>query len=361
MNPTDLYPYYPYFLLVGISILVASGWLLSRYHKQIQRNQELIRLNEDLGYDLPDFLRQCWPLLNEAGFAGISWTLNWFGTTLSDQHGKLEGNIIEKKLEVQEISLFVNLYQAKRGWEAHHFNNALADSFFLLVRMNLWIKLGTVQGAFEQTAKMTVFLQHDVKNMVQLMSLTVDQLEKAAPGQERNLIVSLKQALPAVRDRAQHMLDALINNPGSASKVVEDNTQSLEQVLRQTAEIYELPVEIKGGAKVNIEPDRLQSIVDNLLGNYSHQARKNFRKNTDIRIELKNYDNTVVVSMVDVNGDPCLWPERLFEPFWSEHGTGRGIGLYQAKQQASAVGGDLSVNAKPDRPLQFRLSLPITH
>lgn len=356
MNPTD---FYPYLIIIGTSILVASGWLLSRYHKQIQRNQELIRLNEDLAYDLPDFLRQCWPLLNEAGFAGISWTLNWFGTTLSDRRGKLEGNVIEKKLEVQEISLFVNLYQESKSWEAHHFNNALADSFFLLVRMNLWIKLGTVQGAFEQTAKMTVFLQHDVKNMVQLMGLTVDQLEKAGPGQEKHLINSLRQALPAVRDRAQHMLDALINNPGAVAENQEGFSQQLETVLKQTADIYELPVTIVGEAAVNIEPDRLQSIVDNLLGNYSHQARKNLRRNTDLRIELKNSGGSVEVNIQDVNGDPCLWPERLFEPFWSEHGAGRGIGLYQAKQQATAVGGDLSVNAKPDRPLQFRLILPI--
>ena len=356
MNLTD---FYPYLIIIGSSILLASGWLLSRYRRQILRNQELIRLNEDLGYDLPDFLRQCWPLLSESGFAGISWTLNWFGTTLSDRQGELVGNVIEKKLEVQEISLSIDLYQAQKGWEAQHFNNALADNFFLLVRMNLWIKLGTVQGAFEQTAKMTVFLQHDVKNMVQLMSLTVDQLEKAAPGQERKLIGALKQALPAVRDRAQHMLDALVNNPGASNKVVADHSRELEQVLKQTADIYELPVKIKGGATVNIEPDRLQSIVDNLLGNYSHQARKNIRQNTDLRIDLTRIDNTVVVCMEDRNGEPCLWPERLFEPFWSEHGSGRGIGLYQAKQQAFAVGGELSVNAKPDRPLQFRLSLPV--
>lgn len=346
-------------ILIGSSILLASAWLLAKYHKQIQRSQELIRLNEDLGYDLPDFLRQCWPLLNEAGFMGISWELNWFGTTLSDEHGRLEGSLIEKKLEVQEISLFVNLYQAKKNWEAQHFNNALADNFFLLVRMNLWIKLGTVQGAFEQTAKMTVFLQHDVKNMVQLMGLTVDQLQKAVPGQERFLIESLNEALPAVRDRAQHMLDALKSNPGAVTKLEDDYSQQLEQVLKQTASIYELPVTISGEARVNIEPDRLQSIVDNLLGNYSHQARKNIRQNTDIQIKLENRADAIIVNMTDINGDPCLWPERLFEPFWSEHGSGRGIGLYQAKQQASAVGGDLSVTAKPDRPLQFILSLPL--
>lgn len=356
MNLTD---FYPYLIIVGSSILLASGWLLSKYRKQIQRNQELIRLNEDLGYDLPDFLRQCWPLLNEAGFEGISWSLDWFGTKLSDRQGEFEGSIIERTLEVQEISLVVNLYQEKKGWEAHHFNNALADSFFLLVRMNLWIKLGTVQGAFEQTAKMTVFLQHDVKNMVQLMSLTVDQLEKATPGHEEHLIDSLKLALPTVRDRAQHMLDALINNPGAGIQTETDFSQQLEQVIQQTADIYELPVKIAGEALVDIDPVRLQSILDNLLGNYSHQASKNMTQHTDLQIELNNLERTVVVSMEDRHGDPCLWPERLFEPFWSEHGTGRGIGLYQAKQQAFAVGGELSVIAKPDRPLQFRLILPI--
>lgn len=355
MNPTDLYPY---LIIIGSSILIASARLIMQYRKQLQRSQELIRLNEDLGYDLPDFLRQCWPCLKEAGFIGIYWNLDWFGTNVAEEKGELEGGTIERRFAVQEIELTIRLYQNRTGWKVNHFNNTMSDNFFLLVRMNLWIKLGTIQGAFDQTAKMSVFLKHDVKNMVQLMSLSVDQLRKTSSGQEQYLVETLKETLPAVLDRAQHMLDAL-GSPRATKRDKGDYSQPLEQVLQKTASIYELPVKVSGEALVNIEPDRLQSIIDNLFGNYSQQSRKNGRRTTDLQIKLEHNSKSLIMRLFDQNGDPCLWPERLFEPFWSEYGTGRGIGLYQAKQQAAALGGDLTVQANPDRPLCFILSLPL--
>ena len=353
MTTSDLYPY---LIIVGSSILAAAAWLLYQYRMHNLRSQELIRLNEELAYDLPDFLRQCWNSLKLGGFSGLTWTLNWFGTTVSENYGSTEGSIIEKRFEVQEISLVIRLYHGKTGWEQRYFSNALAENFFLLVRMNLWIKLGTVQGAFDQTAKMTVFLQHDMKNLLQLISLTAGQLENPAPGQEQKLLESLNAAIPAVRDRAQHMLNALINKPLDGK----NSTQQLEKVLQQTASIYELNVTVKGHATVNIQEDTLQSIVDNLLGNYSRQSRKNNQRFTDLHIDLQNKKDLVIAKIEDRNGDPCLWPERLFEPFWSEHGTGRGIGLYQARQKALSVGGELTVKAKPDKPLCFILSLPLS-
>ena len=62
---------------------------------------------------------------------------------------------------------------------------------------------------------------------------------------------------------------------------------------------------------------------------------------------------------MDPHGAPCEWPERLFEPFWSEFGRGRGIGLYQARQLAQAAGGSLVAEAVPGRPLKFTLILPV--
>ncbi len=54
---------YPYLVLIGGSILLATGWLLYRTRIQTRKVQELVKLNEALSFDLPDFLRQCWPLL----------------------------------------------------------------------------------------------------------------------------------------------------------------------------------------------------------------------------------------------------------------------------------------------------------
>ena len=57
-------------------------------------------------------------------------------------------------------------------------------------------------------------------------------------------------------------------------------------------------------------------------------------------------------------GKPVRYPERLFEPFWSEHGRGRGIGLYQSRQLVTSEGGSLEAITRDDQPLRFVLMLP---
>lgn len=345
---------YPYLIIIGSSILIAAGWLLYSYRTQILLSQKLIRLNEELNYDLPDFLRQCWPSLKESGFAGLSWSLNWFGTYVTGSNGKTEGRMIEKQFNVQEISLTVKLYLHQRSWEYRFITSALADNFFLLVRMNLWVKLGAVKSTFEQTAKMTVFLQHDVKNMAQLMKLTAEQLNNPVAGQEDKLLDSMREVIPAVRDRAEHMLNTLTNKTPDSMEA----RHQLDKLLEQTANMYELPSTITGSATVNLPRNTLQSILDNILGNFSRQANKSSSQKPDVRINVENTNDFVTVSITDNNGEPCLWPERLFEPFWSEFGSGRGIGLYQARQQAFAVGGSLTAESMSNSPLIFVLKLP---
>jgi sensor histidine kinase regulating citrate/malate metabolism len=105
------------------------------------------------------------------------------------------------------------------------------------------------------------------------------------------------------------------------------------------------------------------SIVDNVLGNYSRQARKDQnhgRPLLEISIDRigGHLGGRVRTRIRDLNGKPFPWPERLFEPFWSEHGGGRGIGLYQARQHAMSAGGYLDAQAEPDQPLVFTLTLP---
>lgn len=358
MTITELYPF---LIIVGSSILAATGWLLHQYRMQMLRTQELTHLNEQFDYDLPDFLRHCWPTLKKGGFSGMAWQLDWFGTMVGEEQGKLGGHSLEKRFDVQEISLHLRLYRERRGWEQQYFSNALAESFFLLVRMNLWIKLGTVQGTFDQTAKMTVFLKHDVKNMVQLLSLSADQLRSVQGGHEAKLLNSLREAIPAVRDRAEHMLRALGDKPAKQADLLhaQEAALPLQAVLQQTASLYDLPVHIHGEAQVPIEKERLLSIVDNLLGNYSRQARKGTGPGPELHILIDRQGDKVVTYIEDIHGKPFPWPERLFEPFWSEHGSGRGIGLYQARQQAKAAGGNLTARATPDQPLQFSLSLPL--
>jgi signal transduction histidine kinase len=351
---------YAYLIIIGSSILGAAFWLLYQYRTQLQRTQELIQLNETLHYDLPNFLRQCWPILTKGGVQGLQWELEWFGTSLESSHGQAYGDVLERLFEVQDIKLRIRLYHMKRGWERRYFSLAQAENFCLLLRMNLWIKLGSVQGAFEQTAKMTVFFKHDVKNMVQLLSLSAEQLHNTPTEHEPRLLENLRAAIPAVLDRAERMLRALNEQAPRRQKqpeLLDEPTFALETILAQTAALYDLPVTIEGHAKVVTDRDRLLSIVDNLLGNYSRLARTSNQR-PHLLIAIVRDNNKVVTCIEDRLGNPFAWPERLFEPFWSEHGDGRGIGLYQSRQQALAAGGDLSASAEPNKPLRFYLSLP---
>jgi signal transduction histidine kinase len=353
---------YAYLIIIGSSILVAAAWLLYQYRAQLQRSQELIQLNESLHYDLPDFLRQCWPILASGGVHGMQWELDWFGTSLQASHNQPEGEMLEKIFEVQEIRLLVRLYHTKRGWEQRYFTMAQAENFFLLLRMNIWIKVGSVQAAFDQTAKMTVFFKHDVKNMVQLLSLSAEQLQSTPAGYEKRLLENLRAAVPAVLDRAEHMLRTLNEQAPRKRRqqeLLDEPSLALEDILVQTAALYDLPVTIEGQANVFTDKDRLLSIVDNLLGNYSRLARTNNQR-PHLLVTINKAEDKVITCIEDQLGNPFAWPERLFEPFWSEHGDGRGIGLYQSRQQANAAGGDLSASSEPDKPLRFYLTLPLS-
>ncbi len=351
MTTVDLYPY---LILVGATIIAATGWLLYRARAQTKNGQELVRLNEELQFDLPNFLKQCWPALEAGGFEGLSWRLQWFGVSISGEQGRVTDGVLYQHFEVQEINLDIRLYHSKRGWEQRYFSQVMADNFFLLVRMDIWIKLGTIRGTFDQTAKMTVFLQHDMKNLMQLVSLAAGQLENQVPGQEKKLLLSLEKSIPSIRDRAQHMLNALLNAQAKGKTLSID----VVAMLKETASMLELPIEVTGEAMATVSDEALHSIFENLLGNYASLRSRNADKTQNLQIEVRESSESIIVEMEDRNGDPFLYPERLFEPFWSERGQGRGIGLYQSRQLALAEGGNLDAIASPDKPLRFVLTLP---
>jgi len=345
---------YPYLILIGVSIILATGWLLGQARRRARITNELVSLNERLGFDLPDLLRHCWEPLEKAGFKGISWQLDWFGSSLSKTEGSQGDVSIHRKLEVDDITLSVNLYDGKRRFEQRYFSTVLSESFFLLLYTDMWVKLGTVQGAFAQTAKLNVFLQHDMKNIVQLISLVSEQLENTPAGKEEKLLNSLRTVMPTLHERSERFLSTLSNNAPTENR----ESMDIGEALRKTADIHNLKIEIHGGGQVLINEQSLNSICDNLFGNYVDQNRRNPEVGLKIVISITDSDSDLEISIKDHNGKPCLWPERLFEPFWSEKGDGLGIGLYHARQLVHGAGGTLQAITPENDPLIFVVSLP---
>ncbi|MDP3517466.1 MAG: HAMP domain-containing sensor histidine kinase [Pseudohongiella sp.] len=330
---------------------------------------------------MPDFLRASWPALSDGGFTGLSWHLVWFGTDIRETQGTRSSVFLSKDFDVGDIRLHVELYTPKHGWERSYFSRTLAEKFFLLLQMDLWIKLGSVRSTFEQTARMSVFLQHDIKNMLQLTSLAADQLMTPVPGQETRLLDMLKRSLPALQERADRILKRLVQSSevqlGTRNKSA---AIDLKAFIGNALDLHGLPAQLDGpDCFVLIAPDSFQSILDNLLGNYVQQIQSGNsiqmpqlrvswqihllkdRKPTRVNAETLEFGDEpryVLIRLYDSNGQPCLKPERLFEPFWSEHGKGRGIGLFQSRQLATQWGGAINIEAPADGPLVFKIELP---
>ncbi|MEQ9208612.1 MAG: ATP-binding protein, partial [Pseudomonadales bacterium] len=96
----------------------------------------------------------------------------------------------------------------------------------------------------------------------------------------------------------------------------------------------------------------------NLLGNYADQVRRSPHNKPALEISIETMESQLKVSIKDLNGEPCRWPERLFEPFWSEKGHGLGIGLYHARQLATGAGGSLYAITPSHDAMTFVVSLP---
>lgn len=345
---------YPYLILIGASIIVATVWLLGQASRRARITNEMVSLNEKLGFDLPDFLRHCWEPLKKAGFKGINWQLDWFGSSLSMTEGREGEDFILRKLEVDDITLVVKLYDGKRRFEQRYFSTVISESFFLLLYTDMWVKLGTVQGAFAQTAKLSVFLQHDMKNIVQLISLVAEQLENTPAGKEEKILNSLRTVMPTLHDRSERFLSTLSSNSPKGDR----GSVRLSEALRKTADIHDLNIAIEGDGKALINEQSLNSICDNLFGNYIDQSRRNPEISPQIEISINDADSRLEIAIEDRNGKPCRWPERLFEPFWSEKGDGLGIGLYHARQLIQGAGGTLEAITPQNDPMKFVITLP---
>ena len=345
---------YPYLILIGISIILATTWLLGQARRRARITNELVALNQELGFDLPNFLRRCWEPLAKAGFKGISWELDWFGSSLSKIEGKQGEIFIHRKFEVEDITLVVNLYDSNRRFEQHYFSTVLSESFFLLLYTDMWVKLGTVQGAFAQTAKLSVFLQHDMKNIVQLISLVAEQLENTPKAREGELLNTLKTVMPTLRDRSERFLKTL----SSEAPTVDMKPLNLGKDFQKTDDIHDLDIKINGQGEALINEQSLNSICDNIFGNYIDQSRRHPDSQPSIEIIIESRAEQLEVSITDINGRPCLWPERLFEPFWSEKGDGLGIGLYHARQLVTGAGGSMKAITPTDAAMTFVVSLP---
>ena len=110
--------------------------------------------------------------------------------------------------------------------------------------------------------------------------------------------------------------------------------------------------------RVLIDPERLRSIVENLVRN----ALESGGPQDAVALEISPSDGAVCIDVLDRGaGIPAKSREQVFDPFFTTKSRGTGIGLVICRRFALAAGGNITLEDRPGGGTRARLYLPRRH
>jgi signal transduction histidine kinase len=126
---------------------------------------------------------------------------------------------------------------------------------------------------------------------------------------------------------------------------------------------HELKVDVPGEAiEANVDPDRFQMVVRNLLSN----AAKYSRSGTDITVDVRRDGGKAFVSVLDqgvgiTKEDQATLFTRFGRIETVAHVQGTGLGLWLSREIARMHDGDLTVDSRPGAGSKFTFTVPLSN
>jgi signal transduction histidine kinase len=194
-----------------------------------------------------------------------------------------------------------------------------------------------------------------MKNIAQFIQFTADHLQATPAGSEQQVLNYLRTATPLIRERADRIVRTLKGRQPQNNPL---RPYRLQDEIEQLCRLHRLDCEIQGSADMLAPEHTLDSVLDNILKNYSDFSQPENSLQPLIHIGISENGEGVDITFESQHTPPDIPLERLFEPFWSSTPDGLGIGLYQAKQLLETHGGKLGAQHTENGLLQFRVTLP---
>ncbi|MCR5732269.1 MAG: HAMP domain-containing histidine kinase, partial [Sphaerochaetaceae bacterium] len=183
-------------------------------------------------------------------------------------------------------------------------------------------------------------LTHEIKNPLQAITLQIallkHQLKDADTLDEVLLIEMETQRLVSLTNRVSDFLKKPEGNP-----IQMDLVEVTENLINLFSNRIEFAHEGINHAMVLFDPDRLRSVIENLIKNATESAKDRDPK-VEVQLSLrKGMYHLFVMDRGD--GLPKEGKQKLFDPFFTTKIHGSGIGLSISKQFLNARGGDIKL------------------
>ncbi len=331
---------YPVFILTGLVIIGVLIYLRYLTQRAMRTVLEMIDLNTKLEYDLHQFLSESLPLFEKLKIDDFFYTIHCLDTTLQKSKSR-PGKPFEKNIQRKDYQITIGIVPRHSRGEQDFLNAIVLEILSVIIEMNVLIKIKVIHEALYKFSKLQTFILHDVKNLAQFigsLSYNVHHLETEE--KKDRFIDYLKETLPVI-SRSGSKIIGLLEMHGEADDENSPGTSvDLNALLENLAKNYKMPCAVKGQAIIQAEEYMLVSIFDNLLKNIYEKSLQ--ESGVSCHVELEDLGDRTRAVISDT-GSFTAERSRLFEPFYSTKKGGLGIGLYQAKNAALTMGGDIRI------------------
>lgn len=210
---------------------------------------------------------------------------------------------------------------------------------------------------FQAFNRFTAFIMHDLKNLIAQQSLVVKNAAR-----HKNNPEFIEDAINTVDNsvrRMSRLLEQLQQGESQGRAGRLELNEVCQEVIEQWGARGTMPVLESEPEGIAVRASRERMVA--VLGHIVRNAQDAVGKEGEVRIRTARRDGFAIVEVSDTGPgmDEEFIRERLFRPFVSTKGSkGMGIGAYQAREFARALGGDVEVSSIIGQGTQFRLILP---
>ena len=209
---------------------------------------------------------------------------------------------------------------------------------------------------FEEFNRRFAFIMHDLKNLVSQMALVARNAERHAdnPAFRADMIATLQDS----SQRMTTLLARLSLQPAARGEVPRRVVVRalLERLAVARRAQHPVRVEGDGDAAVFVDPTAVETLIGHLVQNAIDASPAG----SPVLLTVTADAGRVTIAVTDrgTGMSAAFVRDGLFRPFVSSKPTGFGLGAYEARELAAAMGGELMVESDEGRGSCFRLCLP---
>jgi two-component system, NtrC family, sensor histidine kinase HydH len=199
-------------------------------------------------------------------------------------------------------------------------------------------------------------LAHEIKNPLSAIKLQTGILRRSSASvsaegrREIELIDAEVARLALLSDR----IGTFLRDPRGDPAPVEAAPFVQELLSRFGDQVRCAPDPAAAGARIAFDPERLRSILENLVTNAVESGTVE-----PPEVQVKSSAGHVEIAVLDRGtGIAPEDSERVFDPFFTRKTKGSGVGLAIARRFAEAAGAELSLEARPGGGTAARLRAP---